>query len=445
MFGYYFALALHNLRRNSVLTALMVIAIAFGVSASMTIFTLFRAMSSDPIPSKSNQLFSVQIDNGGPRRYATRRGDTEPPNALTYTDASALVRGRVALRQAAMYPTKLALAPKNPDIKPFPVVARATSADFFPMFESPFRFGGGWSKAEDDAQSAVVVLSKRINDKLFDGANSVGKNITLDKHEYRIVGVLDAWDPRPRFYDLSRHKYFSSDDVYLPFSLATAKGHEFSSWGEYDWDSVLAADNIPAGWEAFLQTEVNWIQVWVELPTAEDVQRYRNYLDNYAHEQQRLGRFQWEPNNRLRNVQEWITFFNVVPDDIRVSTLVAFSFLFICLINTIGLMLAKFLSRTSDIGLRRALGATKRTVFIQCIVESGVVGFLGGLLSLVFTALGLILLRGIFPPEIARLAHLDMHVMGMILTLAIGVMILAGLYPTYRAMQIQPAWQLKSN
>src|ERR1700761_8729196 len=76
MFSYYLGLALRSLKRNKVLTALMIAAIGVGIGASMTTLTVFRAMSGDPIPGKSRQLFAVQIDNWGPRK-GTGTGDAE--------------------------------------------------------------------------------------------------------------------------------------------------------------------------------------------------------------------------------------------------------------------------------------------------------------------------------------------------------------------------------
>ena len=68
MLGYYFGLGLRSLRRNVVLTVLMIVAIGVGIGASMTTLTIYRAMSGDPLPGKSAQLFVPQIDNWGPQR-----------------------------------------------------------------------------------------------------------------------------------------------------------------------------------------------------------------------------------------------------------------------------------------------------------------------------------------------------------------------------------------
>ena len=92
MFGYYLDLALRSLRRNQALTVLMIVTIGFGVAASMTTWSVFRAVSGDPIPQKSAELFVPQIDNWGPAGHAPGSKSTEPPNAMDYTDAVALMR-----------------------------------------------------------------------------------------------------------------------------------------------------------------------------------------------------------------------------------------------------------------------------------------------------------------------------------------------------------------
>jgi putative ABC transport system permease protein len=65
-------------------------------------------------------------------------------------------------------------------------------------------------------------------------------------------------------------------------------------------------------------------------------------------------------------------------------------------------MLAKFLGRSGEIGLRRALGANKRALYAQCLVESGAIGLAGGVLGLGLVALGLAGMRGLLPRRCSR-------------------------------------------
>ncbi|HTD74376.1 MAG TPA: hypothetical protein VK652_12685, partial [Steroidobacteraceae bacterium] len=102
MFSYYFGLAVRSLRRNIVLTALMIAAVGVGIGASMTTLTVFRAMDNDPIPQKSRQLFAVQIDNWGPDNKSIVPGDKERfQQQISYIDAVGLMNAKAASRQSA--------------------------------------------------------------------------------------------------------------------------------------------------------------------------------------------------------------------------------------------------------------------------------------------------------------------------------------------------------
>ncbi len=439
MFSYYFTLALRSLKRNVVLTLLMIAAIGVGIGASMTTLTVFRAMAGDPIPEKSTQLFAVQIDNWGPSKKTVVLGDEEHLQPqISYPDAIGLMNAHAAPRQSAMYATGFALTPSNPQLLPFQVHARAAYRDFFRMFDVPFRFGGPWSPADDENRAGVVVITRELNDKVFNGANSVGKMLNLDNHDYRVVGVMDQWQPIPKFYDLNNDKYGKSEQLFLPFARAIAG--EMSSWG----NNNCAGDIGAPGWEGRLHSECIWIQFWAELPTAGDVDRYRQFLNNYASDQQRSGRFNWPAHTRIRDAKQWLVYQHAVMDEVRILVLVSFSFLFVCLLNAMGLMLAKILGRAGDIGVRRALGANRRAIFSQCLIEAGVIGFAGGLLGLALTTLGLVGLRALLSEEVSRLTHFGLMDISIAILLAVFATILAGLYPTWRAAHVQPAWQLKA-
>jgi putative ABC transport system permease protein len=123
---------------------------------------------------------------------------------------------------------------------------------------------------------------------------------------------------------------------------------------------------------------------------------------------------------------------------------VSFSFLLVCLLNAMGLMLAKIMGRSADIGVRRALGANRSAIFGQCLIEAGVVGLAGGVLGLGLTWLGLIGLHSLLSEDVARLTHFSAGDIAIAVVLAVTATTLAGLYPTWRAAQVQPAWQLKA-
>lgn len=432
MFGYYFQLALRSFKRNKVLTALMVLAIALGIGASMTTLTVFYILSGDPMPGKSDKLFYVQMD---PQSMDGYTAGEEPEEQVTRFDAEALLREKKGDRQALMTGGGVSIEPEKQGLSPFVVDARYSSGDFFPMFDAPFAFGQGWTANEDEGQARVVVLSKKLNEKLFDGGNSVGKSIRIDQTEFRVLGVLDEWRPTPRFYDLNSDRYGEVEQVFVPFSTAVGlkmgRNGSMNCWGDSQGD------------ETGVNAPCTWMQYWVQLDSAEKFNAYKQYLTNYSDQQRRAGRFERPTNIRLRNVMEWLEFKRVVPNDVRLQTWLAFGFLLVCLINTVGLLLAKFMRRSSEIGVRRALGASKAAIFSQALVEAGTVGLAGGVLGLGLALLGLWAVRQ-QPASYAELAHLNPVMLATTFLLAILASVLAGLLPAWRACQVTPAIQLKS-
>lgn len=434
MLGYYFNLALRSFGRNKVLTALMVLAIALGIGASMTTLTVFHILSGDPIPQKSGKLFYPRMEPRSMRGFTP--GD-EPEEQMTRFDAEALLREKRGDRQALMSGGNVPVEAADAKLQPFSVEARYTTADFFPMFDVPFRYGSGWSATDDEARAKVAVISRALNEKLFGGGNSVGKTLLAGNNSLRIVGVLDEWRPTPKFYDLTNDRFTEVEQVFVPFHTSRAlklntQGN-VNCWGDTTDEEGAQGLNAPC----------SWLQYWVELGSADKVRAYHQYLENYSNQQRAAGRFERPTNVRLHSVMEWLDEQDAVPGDVRLQMWLAFGFLLVCLLNTVGLLLAKFMRRSPEIGVRRALGASRREIFAQYLVEAGAIGIAGGIAGLGLALLGLWAVRQ-QPAGYAELAHLDVTMLLTTFALALVSSVLAGLLPAWRAMQIAPAIQLKS-
>lgn len=433
MFGYYLNLALRSFKRNKVLTALMVLAIALGIGASMTTLTVFHVLSGDPIPQKSSVLFYPQLDAEGMNGYTP---GADPNGQLTRFDAETLLREKRGDRQTMMTGGNVSIEPGQSGLTAFMTTARYTTADMFPMFAMPFLHGNGWSEAQDEGHARVAVITRTLNEKLFGGGDSVGKSLLMNTTEFRITGVLDDWRPTPHFYDLDGSSgYGEGEQVFLPFStsrdLNMGRSGNMECWGDSRGDQT--ALNVPCA----------WIQYWVELDSADKADAYHRYLTNYSDQQRASGRFERPTNVRLRNVMQWLDYNKVVPKDVVLQVWLAFGFLLVCLLNTVGLLLAKFLRRAGEIGVRRALGASRKAIFLQCLIEAGVVGLAGGLLGLALAWLGLWAVRQ-QPTDYADLAHLDPLMLLTTFVIAITASLFAGALPAWSAMQVTPAIQLKS-
>ncbi len=444
MFGYYLELAWRNLRRNPGLTALMIGAVALGIAVCVMTLTMYRAMSGNPIWWKNDVLYAVTMDFWDPQEPAWDDKPELPPWQLTYRDAMAVYASDIPKHKVIMHKAVGIVSVDGQQVKPERAMTRVTTKDFFPMFEVPFQYGGTWTDAADTGPEPVMVISRKLNEKLFGGANSVGRRVRWNDNEFRIVGVRDHWMPLPTFYDVNNGSLEEPEDVYLPFgwnaALEILSAGNNNGWKPEDiqnYQQYLASENI-------------WIQMWVELPDAATRNRFQAFLDNYAMEQKRAGRYQRPLNNRLTTVDQWLVDNDVVGNDDRVLVGLAFAFLAVCLLNTVGLLLAKFLNGASVTGVRRALGASRRQVFYQHLVEVGVISSIGALLGLALGGLLLMGLRALYTVDptdaggTQALAHVDVTSVVTALALAFFATIAAGLYPAWRIGRIPPASYLKA-
>ena len=440
--AYYLRLALKSFARNPGLTALMVLAIALGIAVCIMTVTVYHSMSGNPIWWKNDRLYTVMMDNWDPNRGFNQR-IKGPPIEVTYKDSHYLMRSKIPERKVVMYATNGVISAGAVPARN--ASTRVTTSDFFAMFEVPFLYGQGWSAAADDPAQPLIVLSREENQKLFGGANSVGRSVRWDNREFRVVGVLDEWFPRPRYFDLNGGNFGEPEDAYIPFGwgpqLELLNNEETDCWAPEKLDTF----------KDFMASDCVWLQMWVELPTAAARERMQSFVDGYWAEQHKAGRFQRPRDNRLTNVSGWLRDNRVVNNDNRVLVGLAFAFLAVCLINTVGLLLAKFLNGAAITGVRRALGASRRQIFTQHLIEVAALSVLGAALGLALAALGLAAVHHLYASAhlyhrggYQELMHFDLAGVLWAVILALVATLAAGLYPAWRVGRLPPAVYLKS-
>jgi putative ABC transport system permease protein len=251
--------------------------------------------------------------------------------------------------------------------------------------------------------------------------------------------VMQQWNPLPRFYAAADVQAFAPPpQIFLPFQRAIDLRIPTAG-------STFCALNYQGnGWDDLIRSECTWISFWVELPEPAAVRRYAAFLSAYALEQNANGRFNWPAYTRLRDLDEWLKYLEIVPAEARISFFVALGLLLVCTVNAIGLLLARFMRRGPDIGIRRALGASRSAIHLQYLVEAAVIGLAGGLLGALLTVCFIGNLDLVFESRIARMVHADAGTMVFTISLAVLVTLIAAAYPVWRAARIQPAWQLKT-
>ena len=436
MFLYNLRIAAKSLRRNPILTTLLVGAIALGICVSTTFIALRHVYEKDPLPGRSHTMFNVRLDSWDPTRAYNADDPKSLPVMLTYRDTRALMKSNIPTRQTATYKTTNFIFPDPKQGKPFTQDVRLVFSDFFSMFDIPFKYGGPWDKNADARPEQVVVIDSAMNEKLFAGANSVGKTVRIEQRDYKVVGVLDNWKPAFRYYDSNQGGTSSQpESIFMPFNFTQPL--EIITSGNSDGWKGADGD----GYEAYLNSEQTWITYWAELPTADKQQAFRDFVRSHILDQKRIGRFPRPLNFRVSSMIELFDEFGVVPTAVKSMSIVSVLFLIVCSLNLVGLLLGKFLARVPEVSVRRALGASRWQVFLQHVVECELVGIVGGVIGLLLS-IGVLELISKFLPN-GHVVGMDVEMVGVSIFLSLVAGLLAGIYPSWRVCSIAPAMQLK--
>lgn len=450
MFAYNAKLAFKSLNDRPSLTVLMVAAIAVGLGLFMTMLTLGHQSGKIPIPHISQQIHLVQLDNREVTADAAENFNDMVD--LTYQDTNNLLNMEITgVEQTMVWGTYGILNVETQDIQPQRSSVVATNHAFFSMFDVPFLYGKGWETDADHFGHAVVVLSKASNDYLFGGINSVGQQVRLNTEVLTVVGVLDDWFLARKFYDRS-FSQANPDQAFVPSNFAFAndlpRNARFDCWSTTNNPRKFSTNNL----NELKSSECAWITFWAKLPqnSKED---YAAQLGQYIESQKSLGRFPRDNQYFLTNINEQLAIVSSAGGRQQMLGMISYMFFAVCLINAVSILLAKFMRRTKEVSLRRALGAKKRTILQQHLLEVIFIGVIGGLFGIAFTYLCLqaMLRVNLYAGDYTRTAadlmpyhQMDWTMIMAAFCVSVGCTLLVGLYPIWRICNVSPASQLKA-
>lgn len=435
MYSYLLKTAWREILRFPGVSALIVIAIALGLAATMSSATIVWQLGADPIPGKSDKLHYVMMDAWDSEGYNTV---FDPPEQLTFKDSMAAWEKAPAAKQAPMYKTSLAVQPDRLDVAPAMHVGRATSRHFFELFEYPILEGSSWSAEEEREGALVVLISDKLRDALFGKGPVVGKELSGSGQRYRILGVYAAPKRLVNFHDVTNGPIERKEAFVMP--LRTATRLELRTNGNTNCWS-----NSGDTFSSLMQSDCIWVQHWVLLNSAAEKASFQNWMDGYAAQQKQAGRFpRTANNNRLLTVPEHLEMQGVISNDARLAALIGWGFLLVSVVNATCLLLAKFLrgSRTSAIHI--ALGAARKKIFSLHLFQALILGLLAAGLGVVLTALSLWVMRTV-STSLDGVARMDGFVMGMLLLTSLIATLIAGVIPAWRVSRLSPAQSLRTN
>jgi putative ABC transport system permease protein len=295
---------------------------------------------------------------------------------------------------------------------------RRTDSDFWKVLGFDFVEGGPFTADDDAGGHRVAVISESTRERFFGSAPALGKTLEADGQTFRVVGVVR---------DVPVLRYSSAADLWVPINSAKTTAYQQDWMGGFT-ALILArrAADVPqvkAEFQAALR------EAEKHLPDPKTYKTLTAGADDLFEGAARMflpGAPVANPGGRLR------------------AALLALmlGFMLLPTINLVNINLSRILDRASEIGVRRAFGASSRTLSGQFLIENLV-------LTLIGAAVGLVLAAGVLRAfnVSGLIAHtqLELNVRIFFYGLAIAVFfgLFSGVYPAWRMSKLHPVQALR--
>jgi len=385
----------------------------FGISLTLVVLMVSVALLDNVFsPRQPESRFDRVLGVHTVGIYGPNFGMTSNPG---YGFVTQYVRGLKAAEATSIFTTSSPMSMYHEGRK-VETHLRRTDGPYWQILD--FKFLEGAPFTEDDNRNAnfVAVITDDMRAKLYGNERALGKTFELDGQRFRVIGVVPA-------VAITRQVGFS--EVWVP--IGTLKGGDYVKKMLGDFGAIALArstKDFPAMRREFAE---------------------------------RLTHFQFDdPKNFDHVVAGLDTTFEMVARNtignrvernrvlILQAILAAIALLFVTLptMNLVSINLSRIMERASEIGVRKAFGASSRTLIGQFIVENVVLTLIGGAIG--FT-LSLLVLEAVQRIELVPYAVFDVNLRiffyAMLVAMTFGV--LSGVYPAWRMSRMQPVNALR--
>jgi putative ABC transport system permease protein len=409
---FHIRMAWHSLMRSRGLTAVMIAALSLAIATWYVQHQIFAFLMAK-FPYVPAHAFHIALERGE-RAPAGRPSHIAPLLSsilLTPRDAHGVLDG-VTTRHTMTFSSQALLEPEGYPAETAQV--RYATRDLFSLFAIPIQ---GAPFANDDE----AVIDERLARRLF-GKDAIGRHLRVDGIDVRIVGIAAAsHDDRYHLYERIVPR---PDAIYLPISRGANAQPNF--------------EHVVAGGES------GFVTAWVELPTDAHRTAFVARVEQYLANQSTAGRGFAPDALTLRSGDEWKRAF-APGGTINIWPLLSALCVAAAILNLIRMLMAKFASRSYDLGLLRAFGARRRAVMGQVLLEAVLIGVIACGCGLVIGIATMPLASSTLEQSVPGSPE-TISIGGVLAALAasIGAALISALYPAWWLTRGTPATQMRS-
>jgi putative ABC transport system permease protein len=402
--------ALASLRSNKLRTALTLVGIIVGVSAVIAVVTIIKGLDKTVATTFSSQGSTVFTVSKRPRVVTSREEFIKfnRRKDVTREDAEAIFRLCSSCWKSGIAVSSAEIV-KHKDQKSDSVVIRGvTPTAMFDIDAVAIDAGRFWTESEGERAREICIVGADIVENLFGGIapdRVVGQEVNIAGRPYQILGVLQ---PLGKIFGNSRDNI-----IYIPYSTFQ------KSFG--------ARDSLV---------------VFIQTASADQLEETQDQVRTIM--RNRRGRIFTEGEDEGFSVESsdvFIDLYGKATSNIYIVTyLVAGVSLFVGGIVVLNIMLVSVTERTKEIGIRKALGARRKDILTQFLIESVTVTAVGGAIG-VLTGFGLayIISALIGFPLLISIASVFL---GVGMSSVVGIV--SGLWPAWRAARLHPIEALRA-